>query len=483
MGAHSHVSINTADRYSFEGPGQRRVIMGMIVGLAMFVVGVVMLAMGIGTGHHDEHGAAASHHEATAAHDGAAAPADHKAGDSHAADHTGPTKAEAHADAHAAEGHDAGHGEEHGSSWLTRVYANLWINGVFFFGIALCGVFWVAINYAAWAGWSSGFIRVPMAFGAYLPVGGAVILATFLLGNHDLFHWTHSYLYDVNDPRYDEILDGKKGFLNLPFYLVRMVGFIAVWFLLWRAIRALSLKEDQEGGVKVTKFYDRSIVLSAIFIVTFAVGTSIVAWDWTMSIDSHWYSTLFGWYHFASWWVSALSTIALAVIYLKEKGHLAHVNENHIHDLGKFMFGFSIFWTYLWFAQFMLIYYANIPEEIAYFYNRMDAWDQHYRFGFFFMLIPNFLFPLLFLMTRASKRKFLLIKIAAFAILGGHYLDFYNMVMPGTVKGNGGWGFVEFGSVLFFACLFVFVVSKAIASSPLVAKNHPMLEESLHHDV
>lgn len=472
MGAHSHISVNKDDKFQFEGAGQRRVIIGMVVGLVMFLAGVLMLAMGVGAGDHG-HDAG---HEATAAaaHSGAAAPAAHDA--DHAKDH----KAEAaHAEGH---GDAAGHGE-HGSSWLTRVYANLWLNGVFFFGIALCGVFFVAINYAAWAGWSAGLIRVPMAFGSYLPIGGAVLLGTFLLGNHDLFHWTHEYLYDKNGEHYDAILDGKSGFLNVPFFLVRMVGFIGIWYVLYLAIRNLSLKEDQQGGLKETKFWDKSIVLSAIFIITFAVGTSMVAWDWTMSIDPHWYSTLFGWYHFASWWVSALSTIALATIYLKEKGHLQHVNENHIHDLGKFMFGFSIFWTYLWFAQFMLIYYANIPEEIAYFYNRMDAWDQHYRLGFFFMLVPNFLFPLLFLMTRASKRKYLLIKIAAFGILGGHYLDFYNMIMPGTVKGEGGFGFVEFGSLLFFACLFVFVISKTIASAPLVAKNHPMLEESLHHDI
>jgi hypothetical protein len=487
MGAHSHKSVNLTDRYVFDGAGQRRVIIGMVVGLAMFALGVILMISGVGMSH-DDHGASAGHGteaHATAGHDAhAAAPADHGKSDAHAeAGHD--AKATAGHDAHTAAGHEAAaaHADHHGPTWLTRVYANLWLNSLFFFGIALCGVFFVAINYAAWAGWSAGFIRIPMAFGSYLPVGGAFILAVFLLGHSELFHWTDASLYDKASPNFDPILYGKKAFLNLPFYLSRMVFFIGVWFLLWRMIRALSVKEDAEGGPKVTKFYDKIIVLAAVFIITFAVGTSMMAWDWTMSIDSHWYSTLFGWYHFASWWVSALSTIALTVIYLKEKGHLQHVNENHIHDLGKFMFGFSVFWTYLWFSQFMLIYYANIPEEIAYFYNRIDAWDQHYRLGFFFMLVPNFLFPLLFLMTRASKRSFLLIKIAAFAILGGHYLDFYNMIMPGTAKDLGGFGFTEFGALLFFACLFIYVVSKSVASLPLVPKNHPMLEESIHHDI
>jgi hypothetical protein len=482
MGAHSHNTINLADKYTFDGAGQRRVIIGMVIGLVMFALGVILMASGVGM--HDEHatghGTEAVAEHGSTAHDAPAA-TEHKA-DAHAAPAHG---AEAgHGDAaHAEGGHAEGGHAEHGPTWVTVMFANLWFNSVFFFGIALCGVFFVAINYAAFAGWSAGLIRVPMAFGSYLPIGGAIILAVFLLGHREIFHWTDPTLYEKDSPNFDPISVGKSAFLNLPFYLGRMVGFIGIWFALWLLIRGLSLKEDIEGGSREVKFHNKIIYLSAFFIVTFAVGTSMVAWDWSMSIDHHWYSTMYGWYHFASWWVSALSTIALTIILLKEKGHLKHVNENHIHDLGKFMFGFSIFWTYLWFSQFMLIFYANIPEEVVYFYNRTDAWDQHYRFGFYFTLIPNFVFPLLFLMTRASKRSYLLLKIAAFGILGGHYLDFYHMVMPGTAKNLGGFGFTEFGAVTFFACLFIFVISKSLESAPLVAKNHPMLEESLHHDI
>lgn len=476
MASHAHGPIDLNEK--FEYTNKKPALTGMVAGLVIFILGVILLASGIGGGHHD------AAHQGTATEQVAAHPGEGKseAELTHKdAAHADGHAAEGHADAAHAEGHgDAAHGEDHGGGWLVRVWANLWLNGVFFFGIALVGVFFVAVNYAAWAGWSAGLIRVPMAFGAYLPIGLGVLIVTFLLGHHDLFHWTHDYLYDPNSPHFDKILDGKKGFLNVPFYLIRMVAFGAIWYLLWRTINGLSAKEDSEGG---TKIHDKIIVYSAIFIITFAVGTSIVAWDWVMSIDPHWYSTLFGWYTFASWWVSGLSIITLTVIYLKEQGYLKIINENHIHDLGKFMFAFSVFWTYLWFAQFMLIYYANIPEEIVYFDARMNSWDSLYKFGFFLTLVLNFLIPLLFLMTRASKRKMIMLKIAAYVILAGHYLDFYHMIMPGTVKGDGGIGLVEIGSLVFFTSLFIYVVSNTLSKQNLIAKNHPMLEESIHHDV
>jgi len=259
-----------------------------------------------------------------------------------------------------------------------------------------------------------------------------------------------------------------------------MVLFFGLWYMIWRTIRGFSLKEDQEGGML---YYNKSINLSAVFLIIFGVSTSMVAWDWTMSINPHWYSTLFGWYHFASWWVSGLATVTLTVLLLKDKGHLPFVNQNHLHDLGKFMFAFSVFWTYLWTAQFLLIYYANIPEEIIYFKERMHLFDGHYRLLFFFNVIINFLFPFLFLMTRDAKRHTILLKIAAIGLLMGHWLDFYLMIMPGVTKGTSGFGFLEFGTLTTFASAFIYVISNQISKAGLLAKNHPMLQESLHHDI
>ncbi len=138
---------------------------------------------------------------------------------------------------------EAGHAEFH---WYQRLFANLWINNVYFTGLSIIGVFFVAFNYAAQAGWSAGIKRVPEAFGAWLPVAGVLMLVVFLFGSHSIFHWTHDYLYDEADPRYDAIIAGKQAYLNTPFYLIRMVAYFGLWFWMWRLLRRESLAEDTE---------------------------------------------------------------------------------------------------------------------------------------------------------------------------------------------------------------------------------------------
>ncbi len=376
---------------------------------------------------------------------------------------------------HGAEEADAAH---HGFHWSQRLFANLWINNVFFTGIALIGVFFVALQYVSQAGWSASIKRVPEAFGNWLPIAGVLMLVTFLVANHDLFHWTHDYLYDKNDPRYDAIIAGKEGYLNFGFYVVRMVVYFVVWYLLFRILRKESLAEDMNGG---TVHYYKMIKFSAIFIVVFAVTSSTSAWDWVLSIDTHWFSTMFGWYVFASWFVSGLAAITLIVILLKEAGYLSIVNANHLHDLGKFVFAFSIFWTYIWFSQFLLIYYANIPEESIYFIERLAS-DQ-YSIILFMNLGLNFFFPFLVLMTRDSKRHAIFLKIVCVVVLVGHWFDFYLMITPGTLVDNGGFGFMEIGITMLYGAGFVFVVLAGLAKASLIAKNHPMLQESVNHHI
>jgi hypothetical protein len=221
--------------------------------------------------------------------------------------------------------------------------------------------------------------------------------------------------------------------------------------------------------------------LSAIFLVVFAVTSSIAAWDWVMSIDTHWFSTMFGWYTFASWWVSGLAFITLVVIFLKDKGYLSIVNNNHLHDLGKFIWAFTIFWTYIWFSQFLLIYYANIAEETIYFVERLST--GQYATVFYLNLILNFFLPFLLLMTRDAKRHTRILKIVCSIILVGHWFDFYLMITPGTMKYDGGFGFMEIGVTMIFAAAFLFVVLSRLSKAPLVAVNDPMINESVNHHI
>jgi hypothetical protein len=189
---------------------------------------------------------------------------------------------------------------------------------------------------------------------------------------------------------------------------------------------------------------------------------------------------MFGWYNFAAMWVSGLCVITLIVILMKKAGYLSWVNENHLHDLGKFIFAFSIFWTYIWFSQFLLIYYANIPEETVYFYKR---WEPEYLPWFWLNILINFVAPILILMARDSKRQMNRLMFVCIMLLCGHWLDYYMMIMPGTVESHRGFGIIEIGIAIGFVGLFTFLTLSQLTKRSLVSTNHPFLEESINHQI
>lgn len=435
------------EQYVFTSKEKRNLLIALVVGVVLLAVGIVM-NMG------------ASGHEADAGHASIAA--------------TENLVASTSADAAAAEEG----GEHHTATWLKRVYTNLWINNIYFVGLAIIGVFFFAIQYASSAFWSTAMLRVAMAMGNWLPIAFVLMVGVFFIGGHDIFHWTHGYLMDPNDVRFDPIIAGKEPYLNTPFWLARLVVFIGVWYIFFLYMKRNSLAEDLEPAG--TTRWKKIRSASAWFLVFFAVSSSMSAWDWVLSIDTHWFSTLFGWYVFSSWWVAGLAFITYMIIFLKERGYLQIINENHLHDLGKFVFGFSIFWTYLWFSQFMLIYYSNIPEESVYYFERLTT---HYRPVFYINLFINFFFPFLALMTRDSKRFMGTLKNVVVVVMVGHWIDFYLMITPGVMKYEGGFGFIEIGMTLIFLSAFVWVFKSNLAKHPLIAKNHPTLQESLHHHI
>lgn len=384
-------------------------------------------------------------------------------------------------------GPEAAGGEHHGSApWLKRLYTSLWHNNVFFAGIGVIGLFFIAIQYAAQAGWSAPIKRIPLAIGHWIPIAGVMMVGLWFLVKGDVFHWTHHDLYVKDTPGYDKILDGKSAYFFWPFaaggfpifFVVRMIAFFGLWYLFFTWIKKEMLAEDLSGN---TAHFFSARKFSAIFLVIFGVTSSVAAWDWIMSIDTHWYSTMFGWYMFASWWVTGLAFITLIVVNLKDAGYLKMVNSNHLHDLGKFVFAFSIFWTYIWFGQFLLIYYANIPEETVYFITRMKT--APYSWIFFLNLLLNFVLPFLLLMTRDAKRQMSMLKVVTPIVILGHWFDFYNMITPGVMKGEGGFGFLELGLLMIFLAAFLYIVLNALSKVQLVAKNHPFMPESLNHHI
>ena len=372
------------------------------------------------------------------------------------------------ADAHGESVDD--HGDEHAEHVMhqihNRPYSALYVAAFFFFMIALGVLAFYGIQYASQAGWSPVLFRVMEAITYYVLPGGILVLLIALWAGPHLFIWM-----DPEVVAHDELIQGKSGFLNKTGFIIRGVIFLGGWSLYRYFSRKFSLAQDSADD---NSNFKKNFRISAAFLVFYIYTESMMSWDWIMSVDPHWFSTLFGWYVFASMFVSGITVIALITIYLKSKGLLEFVNDSHMHDLAKFMFAISIFWTYLWFSQFMLIWYADIPEEVTYFVTRIED----YKLPFFGMLALNFIFPFLVLMNSDYKRIPWFIVMAGIAILVGHYVDVYNMIMPATVGDRWGFGMAEFGAVFFFLGLFLLIVFYALSKESLLAKGNPFVKES-----
>jgi hypothetical protein len=371
--------------------------------------------------------------------------------------------------------------ETHG----TRVWANILTNSFFFLGMAVAATFFIALNYAAEAAWGVALKRIFEAVAAFLPFGAIALIIVIAAGSlhwHHIYHWMDPELYDPASEHYDELIAGKQGYLNQPFFWIRTILYLTVWWMFMRTFRKRSLEEDRLGGDNI---HFSNIKTSAIFLVFFAVTSTTSAWDWIMSIDTHWFSTLFGWYTFSGVWISGTVMITLFVLYLKSRGYLEQVSESHIHDMGKWMFAVSFLWSYLWFSQFMLIWYSNIPEEVTYYLNRIE----NFPVAYFGMFIINFAFPMIILMSRDSKRNAGFLFFVGVLIFLGHWADTYLMIMPGSLANAAGGGEIiwtgfslyELAIMLGFLGVFLFVVQTALTKAPLMVKNHPYLSETLHH--
>ena len=352
-----------------------------------------------------------------------------------------------------------------------KPWSALYVACIFFMLISLGVLVFYAIQQVAQAGWSPVLFRVMQGITSYLPVGSVIFFVILILCG---LHFNHIFIWlDPEVVASDKLIANKSGYLNFPFWIIRAAIFLTGWSLYQYLSKKNCLAQDEAND---NLNYKKNFNISAIFLVFFIVSESIMSWDWIMSIDPHWFSTLFGWYVFASFFVSAITTIALVTLYLKSRGFLEYVNTSHIHDLAKFMFGFSVFWTYLWFSQYMLIWYANIPEEVTYFITRIEL----YNLPFFGAVVMNFLFPLLILINTDFKRITWILVMAGIVILAGHYIDFFNMIMPGTVGDRWFIGVSEIASVLFFLGLFIFVVFTALTKNPLLPKRNPFIDESKH---
>jgi hypothetical protein len=384
-----------------------------------------------------------------------------------------------------------------------RFWTNFLHNTVFFTGISFISLFIIAVFTIAWAGWHTGMKRVWEAFAGFM-IPGLILFAIIIIGLwgnlHHLYHWS-----DTEAVKSDPVLLGKSSFLNKYWYTLGTMVIVGGWIFFANRLRQLSLDEDENGlGLADDFRHHRAMrAWSAGFMPFAGFSSAAVIWQWVMSVDVHWYSTLFAWYSGASWFVAAMALTILVLIYLKSIGYYENITMDHFHDMGKFVFAISVFWTYLWFSQYMLIWYGNIGEETIYFRQRLD----NYPALFFGNLVINFAMPFFILMRNDNKRKFGPLAVASVLVFFGHWLDYFLMIKPGArltaleaaahhggvheeigkyLGFAGGFtipGLLELGTMLGFLALFIYSAFTNLEKAALVPKNDPYLEEASHHHV
>jgi hypothetical protein len=343
-----------------------------------------------------------------------------------------------------------------------RAGAGLLLANFYFTSIALGALVFIAVQNVSSAGWPALLRRVPEAMTAYLPVGAAAT-ALLALGARFLYPWAA--------PGAAAALGGKAAYLNVGWFSARSAVSWAVWLVFARLLVGLSRGQDASGDVGATR---RAVGVSAAFLVAFALTFTISSVDWMMSLEPKWSSTLYPWLLFSGLFETGLAALVALVVVLRRRGLFARLNEHHRHDLGKYLFAFSCFWAYLWFCQYLLIWYSNIPDETMHYVLRSSP---GWTLLFWLNPIANFILPFwLLLPARRKKREDVLLAAAA-VILAGRALDLYLLVEP-SLGPRPGLGLAEPAAFVAAAGLFVLLFDRAFAAAPAEPARDPYIEES-----
>jgi hypothetical protein len=353
-----------------------------------------------------------------------------------------------------------------------RIWQSYLTSYFFFTCLALGGLFFAAINHIARAGWSVPVRRIAESFTSFIPV---ILIGALLLvaGVKHLYPWA-----DAERMATDALLASKKAYLNLPFTIVRWVIFGGLMIYFAKSMVGGSLAQDKDGSETHTH---KNLGHAVRFAVVFALGFSLFSVDLLMALSPYWYSTIFGIYTFAGLFQSTMAAIVLAMIYLRRQGLVkGYLTDEHMHDVAKYMKGFTVFWAYIAFSQFMLIWYANIPEETEFYILRAHGGWMAVSFG---LLIFRFIVPFLALLPRGMKRNHNHLILVSVLILIMQYVDIYWLVYPNFNDNHVVFNIWEVGIFLLFAGIFMLGVQKFWSQNSLVPLKDPRLEEAVHHHV
>jgi len=363
----------------------------------------------------------------------------------------------------------AGFMTDHKETWANYLLVNY-----YFLSLALGAAFFLVLQSISQSGWSSAFKRVPEAMMAYIPFAGLFFLI-LCFGISDLYHWSHREVVNL-----EPVVRHRSGFLNVPFFVVRIILYFLLWTGCTMKIRKLSLEEDRinpsdETGIMA--LFSKSELWSKIFIFILAITFSLSAIDWILSLDIKWYSTIFALKNLIAAFYHGVSVMVLIVFILYKKGYFPFLNEYHLHDFARYLFMLSIVWGYFWFSQFMLIWYGNIPDETIYYYTR---WTNGWKILFFTEIGLNWFIPFMVLLPIKTSRNLTVITGVILVLITGQYVDLFVQVIPATT-GVFRFTWLSAGIFLGFAGLFALVVATVLGRSKLIPVNHPYLKESLEH--
>jgi hypothetical protein len=352
-----------------------------------------------------------------------------------------------------------------------RTLAHVLIASYIWLALALAGAVFLALHYVTKAGWSVAIKRVPESMAATLPYAALTFLVVLILVHAPLYGWA-GHTTAEGEPA---LTPGKVFWLSPLFFLLRAAFLLTIWVVLSRRLITLSHRQDQDGDARLNLAGLRA---GAQFLVVFALTFSLASFDWFMSLEPHWASTIYGVYGFGGLFCMGLSTITLLTIWLKRRGSFGHaVTENHLHDLGKLLLAFCTFWAYIWLCQYLLIWYANIPEETVYYKDRHTG---AYAVAEGVNLALNWALPFFLLLPRGTKRNERALRAVAGLVLVGGWVDLFTRVLPAVSPNSALLVPLHLGPLALVVPIMLFSVSATLHRAPLIARGDPLLIESLH---
>jgi hypothetical protein len=354
------------------------------------------------------------------------------------------------------------------SGQTAQLYFSWLVAYLYFLSIALGALFFILVLFVCHAGWAVALRRVVENVMATLPVF-ALLFVPIWIGRHELYSWT-----DAAEVAKNPALRGKSGYLNEPFFLLRAIVYLVTWSGLALYFSGQSHKQDQTGEERITR---RLAAVAAPSIIVFSLTLTFAAVDWLMSLDPEWYSTMFGVYYFSGSILAAFAFVAVAIAFIHSRGRLRGVvTIEHLHDIGKLLFAFTVFWTYIAFCQYFLIWYGNIPEETSYFMHRSEgSWPAVGKV----LMVGHFVIPFFFFMPRATKRSEPLLVVGSLWLLAMHFMDIYWCVMPVHLEHGARFGALDATTFLTVGGFFLAAFGWVSSRRALVPMRDPRLAESL----